>query len=215
MHSEKALLRAFRHGRSAGLLEGVDLKAHRVKCWEHPKIEDEKQFRTDIAAICNLYESAAKRLAAGSHTVCIDEKTGIQALERIHPDQPARPGRPALLEFEYRRHGTQTLIPTFEVATGRIVCSHIGPTRTEVDLVRVVIATVQTDPEAEWIFVADQLNTHKSESLVRFIAEQIGYTGALGRKGRRGILKNLASRQAFLSDPDHRIRFVYTPKHCS
>jgi len=148
------------------------------------------------------------------HTVCIDEKTGIQALERIHPDKPVQSHRPALLEFEYRRHGTQALIPTFEVATGQIIVAHVGPTRTEADLAAVVKETVDTDPSAEWIFIADQLNTHKSETLVRFVGERIGFDGDLGVKERRGILKTLASREAFLTDPQHRIRLVYTPKHC-
>ena len=221
--NEELAMLAEREGVASGIsprtvgrmLDEANLKVHRIKYWEHPKIEDEAEFKARVAAICKLYASAAKRLAAGSHTACIDEKTGIQALERIHPDRPVRPGKPALLEFEYRRHGTQTLIPTFEVATGQIIHSYVGATRTEVDFAAVVAATVQTDPDAEWVFVADQLNTHKSESLVRFAAEQIGYKGKLGRKGRHGVLKNLASREAFLSNPIHRIRFVYTPKHCS
>ncbi|RAZ95413.1 transposase, partial [Klebsiella oxytoca] len=61
----------------------------------------------------------------------------------------------------------------------------------------------------------DGLNTHKSESLVRFIAQQCGLMEDLGIKGKSGILKNLESRAEFLHNKDHRIRIVYTPKHCS
>ncbi|MEE8408003.1 MAG: transposase, partial [Myxococcota bacterium] len=75
--------------------------------------------------------------------------------------------------------------------------------------------TIDTDPDAGWIFVADQLDTHISESLVEQVAKRIGYDGDLGIKGRRGILKSRKTRKQFLSDADHRIRFVYTPRHCS
>ena len=76
------------------------------------------------------------------------------------------------------------------------------------------MATVDTDPQAEWIFITDQLNTHQSASLVEFVAAGEIQTD-LGRKEKEGILKSMASRAAFLQDPTHRIRFVFTPKHCS
>ena len=61
----------------------------------------------------------------------------------------------------------------------------------------------------------DQLNTHKSESLVRLLAEHCGINEELGVKEKSGILKSMKSREAFLTDPTHRIRFVYVPKHTS
>ena len=61
----------------------------------------------------------------------------------------------------------------------------------------------------------DQLNTHKSESLVRWVAQVCNIQSDLGEKGKSGILKNMDTRMDFLSNPDHRIRFIYTPKHCS
>ncbi len=197
------------------ILQEADLKPHRIKYWENPTIEDEEAFNEAVGRICTIYRDAQENLAKGIHTVCIDEKTGIQALERCHPDKAARPGKPALLEFEYRRHGTQALIPTFEVGTGRILVADIGPTRTEADFAAVVEKTIQTDPDAEWILVCDQLNTHKSEPLVRIVSRHISYKGDLGIKEGRGILRTLPSREAFLTDSSHRIRFVYTPKHCS
>ncbi|MFQ9702236.1 MAG: hypothetical protein ACLR0U_07695 [Enterocloster clostridioformis] len=59
------------------------------------------------------------------------------------------------------------------------------------------------------------MNTHKSETLVKYVAEACGIEEDLGQKGKSGILKSLQSREDFLHDPSHRIRFVYTPKHCS
>ncbi len=74
---------------------------------------------------------------------------------------------------------------------------------------------VETDPEAGWVFLVDNLNTHQSESLVQSVAQTCGIEADLGVKGKRGVLKSQKSRAAFLSDPDHRIRFVDTPKHTS
>jgi len=61
----------------------------------------------------------------------------------------------------------------------------------------------------------DNLNIYYSESAVCLVAERIGFEGDLGRKGRCGILRNAASSQAFLSDPEHPLGFHFTPKHAS
>ena len=179
------------------------------------KVENEADFRQDVRTVCKLYHQAEALHESGIHLVSVDEKTGIQALERIHPDQAMSKGKLELHEFEYTRHGTQTLIANFEVATGKVISPTLGDTRTEDDFVTHIQTTVLTDPNAEWIFIADQLNTHKSATLVACVAELCGITTELGEKGKSGILENMASRAAFLQDTDHRIRFVYTPKHCS
>ena len=149
------------------------------------------------------------------HLVSSDEKTGIQATERKHPTKPMKPGHVALREFEYIRHGTQALIASFEVATGQIIASSVGPRRTEEDFADHIEAVIETAPDAGWIFIVDQLNTHKSETLVKMVTRHCGLEAELGVKGKSGILASMPTRAAFLSDADHRIRFVYTPKHTS
>ncbi len=191
------------------------LQPHRTRYWLTPAPADPAQFTVQVQAVCDAYAAAPARYARGGHVVSTDEMTGIQALERAAPTLPMRSGEVERREFEYIRHGTQALIASFEVATGHLLPPSIGPTRTEADFAAHVAQVVATDPDAEWVFVADQLDIHKSETLVRLVATHCGVTETLGTKGESGILASKATRATFLADLTHRIRFVYTPKHCS
>jgi len=168
-----------------------------------------------VETICTVYADAPLLETLGCHVVSTDEMTGIQALERAAPTKPVRPGCPERREHEYIRHGTLSLIANFNVATGAVLAPTLGPTRTEADFAAHVAQTIATDPTGVWLFVTDQLNTHQSAALVRLVAERCGITADLGVKGLSGVLHSLATRAAFLSDPTHRIRFLYTPTHTS
>ena len=145
-----------------------------------------------------------------------DELTGVQALERKHPSLPMVPDKVERREFEYVRHGTCSFIVSRDVVTGQIVAPYAGPTRTEADFLAHVQAVVASDPRAtQWHFVVDNLDTHRSASLVRWVAAESDLDLDLGVKGKTGILHTRHSRAAFLSEPTHRIVFHYTPKHCS
>jgi len=176
---------------------------------------DPRQFADQVATVCAVYAAAPLLETLGIHVLSTDEMTGIQALERAAPALPMRPGKVERREFEYIRHGTQSLIANFEVATGRVVAPSLGPTRTEADFAAHIARTVAADPEAGYVFLVDQLNTHQSASLVRVVAEFEGDAADLGVKGESGILHSMTSRAAFLSDPCRRIQFVYLPKHTS
>jgi len=181
-----------------------------------PKITDPQAWNAQVARVCAAYREARELYQTqGVHTVSVDEQTGIQALERIARDLLPQAGQVARREYEYIRHGTLGLFGNLHVATGKILSPMIRETRTEEDFLENIDGLICSDPSASWRFVADNLNTHCSESLVLYVAQQCDIATDLGVKGRRGILKSLESRRKFLSDESHRIHFIYTPKHCS
>jgi transposase len=196
------------------LLRATDLQPHRSRYWLNGKPDPQKDQK--IRTICEVYQQAQAAALRGELTFSVDEMTGIQALERIAPDRPMQPGRPVGREFEYERHGTLSLLAGLEVAGGKVQgCCR--PTRNEADFLELVDTLVRAHPQAlRFTFVLDNLNTHQSESLVRYVARHAAIAESLlGIKGQEGILQNRETRASFLSDPSHRIRFCYTPKHAS
>jgi transposase len=150
------------------------------------------------------------------HLVSIDEKTGIQALSRKESVAPLSKGGHKRREFEYKRNGTTCLIAAYDIGTGKISHSLLNPTRTEKDFAGFVEAAIQKYPAGDdIILMTDQLNTHLSESLVKLVADKIGFKDDLGIKGKTGILQNKETRRLFLEDEKHFIRLLFTPKHCS
>jgi transposase len=205
--------------RSVGrFLDEADLKPHLCRYWLNAQPDDPKIFAQESKTVCDVYHQAPQWHQHGVCIVSTDEKTGIQALERKHPTKPMTPGQVERQEFEYIRHGTQCLMVNFEVATGKIIAPSLGPTRTEQDFVNHIEQTIATNPDAKWIIIVDQLNTHQSESLVNLVIKACDLDldeQTLGVKGKSGRLESMATRKTFLEDKSHRIRFVYTPKHTS
>ena len=201
------------------LLAEAQLQPHKSRYWLNTKEKDQDVFDEQVRTVCDSYAAAPVLMAQfDTHTVCVDEMTGIQALERIAPKKKMRPGQEERIEFEYIRHGTQCLIASFHVVTGESIAPTIGPRRTEEDFLEHCKRTVAVHPESSWRFVVDQLNTHCSESLVLWVLAEEGRTLSpqkLGVKGKSGILKSQVTRKAFLSSPERRIRFIYVPKHSS
>src|ERR1022692_1517481 len=164
-------------------LQQAAVQPHRKKMWLNTTEKDPQKFQAEVENVCRTYlEAPAKAAVDGTHTVSVDEATSLQAIERNAPDKPAQPDSVPKQEFEYTRHGTTTLTAGLDVVTGKIVCPTLEQTRTEPEFVAHITRTVDTDPEAEWVFVVDCLNTHMSESLVNFVAARYDVGAELGKK---------------------------------
>ncbi len=200
------------------ILAGLKIRPHKHQYWLFSKDKEKDPFfDLKVQDVCSVYNEAIDLYENERvHTISVDEKTGIQALQRIAADLPVLPGQVARLEYEYQRHGTIGLFGNLHVATGQIWCPMLRETRTEEDMTENVNNLIcHGGQTSRYRLVMDNLNTHCSESMVRMIAGMIGYDGDLGKKGVRGLLRSTATRREFLSRKEHRIRCVYTPRHCS
>jgi len=164
------------------LLADLDVKPHKTEQWLH---STDPEFREKVTAICDLYLTPP---ALNTVVLCIDEKPGMQALERRFPDRPTAPGRLRRREFEYKRHGTQTLLCAFNVHTGKVLAD-CGDTRKAPDLVRFMERIATDHPHQTVHVIWDCLNIHFD-----------------GKDGRW---------TAFNERHGNRFVFHYTPKHAS
>ena len=163
------------------VLAQAEIRPHMVRSWMH---SPDPQFREKVTEITELYLNPPP----GEVVLCVDEKTGMQALERRFADQPAAPRRARRREFEYKRHGTQSLFCAFDVHTGRVVES-CDDRRTAQDLVRFMEKVATYYPHGKVHIIWDNLNIH--------------YDGAEARWSD------------FNRRHDNRFIFHYTPKHAS
>lgn len=200
------------------LLRSINLKPQHRKGWCFSTEKDKQAFDEQVKSVCETYLQAQLRSQInGTHTVCVDEMTSLQANEHRAEAKLPKADQIGKIECQYSRHGTLSLTGSWDVVAGQMITNTIDKTRTAEDFAKHIAETIASDPKAEWIFVLDNLNTHSGEPTVRAIAQMLGIDQSeLGdKKKRKGILGSTKSRRAFLCDPSHRIRFVFTPKHSS
>ena len=123
------------------------------------------EFEAKLLDIVGLYLNPPENALI----LCVDEKPGIQALDRTQPLLPLRAKKPQSWTNEYVRHGTQTLIAALEIATGKVL-AHIRNRRTSVNFLRSMNDVVRAHPNRELHVVIDNLNIHKNEAARRWLS---------------------------------------------
>lgn len=142
------------------ILNDADIHPHRIRMWLH---SPDPQFREKVETICSLYVHPPQ----GAKVLCVDEKSGMQALEQHFPLRTARKGRSGRRDFEYIRHGTQTLIAALEPKTGKVFGQCLA-SRKERDLLGFMEALARRYPHGDIYIIWDNLNIHHGWRWVEF-----------------------------------------------
>ena len=161
------------------ILADLELRPHRVRGWLN-RVDDE-QFWAQAAAVCDLYLNPPP----GTALICIDEKTGIQAKHRRHPERPLRAGRAARREFEYVRNGTVSIVAALQVATGQVIAEPIERNNSATFIAFLHALDQCTDPSLNIHLIMDNGSSHTSRATRAWVAAH------------------------------PRIKVTYTPKHAS
>lgn len=143
-------------------LRSMALRPHKVRYWLNPSDPD---FDRKAARICKLYIAPP----AGSTVLSIDEKPGIQALRRIHPTRPLRPGKPTRVEFEYERKGTRNLFAAFNIKTGQVLvwCT---PDRSIPWVLSFLDQLLRWVPRGPIVIITDNISTRTGEDAKAWLA---------------------------------------------
>jgi len=143
------------------MLVAAKLQPHRIRTFAFSPDPD---FEAKLLDIVGLYLNPPENALV----LCVDEKPGIQALDRTQPLLPLRAKKPRSWTNEYVRHGTQTLLAALEIATGKVV-AHVRDRRTSVDFLSFMDEVVASYPLRELHVVLDNLNIHKNEAAQQWL----------------------------------------------
>jgi transposase len=135
------------------VLQEHDLHPHRLRTFN---FSPDPQFEEKLLEVVGLYMNPPENALV----LCMDEKTGIQALDRTQPVLPLRAGKPRMWSNEYVRHGTQTMLAAVDIETGKAT-TWVNKTRKSADFITFMDQVVQAYPGQRLCVVMDNLNTHK------------------------------------------------------
>lgn len=146
------------------ILAGVDLKPHLVRGWLTRPADP--QFFTRAAQVCTLYRTCPPNAVV----ISVDEKTGITARSRKHPDQPGSPGQRTRREFEYIRHGTVSIIAALNVHTGQVLTESIDHNNADtfIGFLRTLDQTIPADTDIH--LVMDNGSSHVAKKTKAWLA---------------------------------------------
>ena len=138
------------------VLREHDIHPHRIRTFN---FSPDPEFGEKLLEVVGLYMSPPENAVV----LCMDEKTGIQALDRTQPLLPLRSGKPKAWSNEYVRHGTRTLLAAIDIATGKAT-TWVNKTRKADDFVKFMNQVVRDYPRKRLCVVMDNLNTHKGKA---------------------------------------------------
>lgn len=129
------------------------------------------EFEEKASDVIGLYLNPPENAVV----LCVDEKTQIQALDRLQPNLPLKPHRIAARTFEYHRHGITNLFAAFNTATGEVV-GRLGPTRNQDDFIDFLNDLWKHYGRRREVHVIlDNLSTHKTERVREWLARHPGW----------------------------------------
>ncbi len=143
------------------MLVASGLQPHRIRTFT---FSPDPNFEAKFLDIVGLYLNPPENALV----LCVDEKTGIQALDRTQPLLPLRAKKPRSWTNEYARHGTQSLLAALEIATGRVL-AHVKQRRTSVNFLSFMDDVLAAFPERQLHVVLDNLNIHNNQAADRWL----------------------------------------------
>jgi len=138
------------------------LQPHRLRTFT---LSPDPDFEAKLLDIVGLYLNPPE----DALVLCVDEKTGIQALDRTQPLLPLRAKKPRAWTNEYVRHGTQTLLAALKIASGEVL-AQVRQRRTSVNFLQFMDTVVAACSDWDLHVIVDNLNIHKNQAAQAWLA---------------------------------------------